>query len=110
VPVHVEGTDRILRKGRSLPTPAATRITFGTPLRPDEGEDSRRLAVRIEAEVAVLADEASSNWWEARKRSHLGTTPPLQGPETASWRRTWALGERDRRVRRQRRRWPDLTK
>ncbi|MGH9149132.1 MAG: lysophospholipid acyltransferase family protein, partial [Acidimicrobiales bacterium] len=29
VPVHIEGTGRILRKGRKLPSPASTRVTFG---------------------------------------------------------------------------------
>jgi 1-acyl-sn-glycerol-3-phosphate acyltransferase len=107
VPIHVEGTGRILRKGRTLPRPAATRITFGRPMSPEPEEDSRRFAARIEAEVASLADEAMSGWWLARRRAHAGHTPPLTGPDAPEWRRTWALGDRSRR--RSRRRWPDLT-
>jgi len=107
VPVHVEGTSRILRKGRSIPTPSPTTITFGRPLRPTEGEDSRRFATRIEAEVAALADEDSTDWWQARQRAHAGGSPSLQGPELGAWRRTWSLGDRGPK-RRRAARWPDL--
>ncbi len=59
VPVHLEGTGRILRKGKRRPARSATRLTFGEPLWPTEGEDSRRFAARIERAVAALADEAA---------------------------------------------------
>ena len=42
VPVHIDGTGRILRKGRKLPKPATARVTFGPPLFPGPGDDSRR--------------------------------------------------------------------
>jgi 1-acyl-sn-glycerol-3-phosphate acyltransferase len=106
VPVHVEGTGRILRKGRKAPTPSTTRITFGAPLHPTEDEDSRALNVRIEAAVATLADEAATDWWQARLRAHQGTTPSLGGPDTPSWRRAWAGSQKRRRT--PGRRWPDL--
>ena len=32
VPVHLEGTGKILRKGAKRPTPSHVRVTFGTPL------------------------------------------------------------------------------
>ena len=70
VPIHVEGTGRILRKGRRVPSPSTTTLTFGAPMRPDDGEDSRRLAARIEREVAALADEESNDWYTARRRAH----------------------------------------
>jgi 1-acyl-sn-glycerol-3-phosphate acyltransferase len=109
VPVHIEGTGRIMRKGRTVPQPSSTTITFGPPLRPLEGEDSRRLAARIEAEVAFLADESRNDWWSARRRAHAGDTPSLQGPELGAWRRTWQLGDRGpKRRRASKRRWPDL--
>jgi 1-acyl-sn-glycerol-3-phosphate acyltransferase len=108
VPIHLEGTGRILRKGRNVPRPATTRITFGAPLWPGEDEDSRALSPRIEAAVAALGDEATSDWWQARRRAHAGVTPPLQGPEMNDWRRAWARGETDPRRRRSRRAWPDL--
>jgi 1-acyl-sn-glycerol-3-phosphate acyltransferase len=108
VPVHLEGTGRVLRKGRRLPRPHPTRVTFGHPLRPGAGESASRYAQRIEQAVAELADEATSDWWQARRRAAAGTTPALSGPAAPAWRRAWALGDRDRRRRRQARRWPEL--
>jgi 1-acyl-sn-glycerol-3-phosphate acyltransferase len=108
VPVHLHGTGRILRKGKRLPRPATARITFGSPLLPAAGQDSRRFAAVIERSVAELADEATTDWWTARRRAHAGTTPVLTGPDAPGWRRAWALGDPSRRRRRQRRRWPDL--
>jgi hypothetical protein len=85
-------------------------VTFGAPMSPAEGEDSRRFAARLERAVAALADEASTDWYTARLRSHQGDTPTLSGPEAPSWRRAWALGDREpkrRRVHRDKP-WPDL--
>ena len=108
VPVHVHGTGRILRKGKKLPTPAATKVTFGVPLVPQEDDDARRLGARIEQAVAELADEVTTDWWSARRRAHAGDTPSLTGPDATGWRRAWALGDPSRRTRREKRRWPDL--
>lgn len=106
VPVHIQGTGRILRKGKSRPTPSRTKVTFGVPLRAEAGESSRRLGARIETAVGELADEAASDWWQARQRAHDGTTPSLYGPEASSWRRAWNLGDQRPSARRKRRRWP----
>ncbi len=105
VPVHLQGTGRILRKGAKLPTPSSTTVTFGDPLRPEEGEDSRRFAARIEDAVAALADETATNWYEARIRAHRRANPTLAGPEVAKWRRAWAAGP-TRRDAKRRQRWP----
>lgn len=107
VPIYLEGTNRILPKGQRRIRPQQTTILFGDPLWPEEGEDSRRLAARLEAAVASLADEATTDWWQARRRARRGTTPPLTGPDAPSWRRAWSLGDTSRR-RRQRLAWPDL--
>jgi 1-acyl-sn-glycerol-3-phosphate acyltransferase len=110
VPVHLEGTGRIMRKGKRRPTRSVTRLTFGEPLWPQEGEDSRRFAVSIERAVAALADEISTDWYAARLRAHRSETPPLSGPDAPTWRRAWALGDRGPKRRRpEHRRWPDLT-
>jgi len=108
VPVHIDGTGRILRKGRKLPKPATARVTFGNPLLPGPGDDSRRFGAVIERAVAALADEATTDWWSARRRAHAGESPALAGPQAPAWRRAWALGDPDRKRTRQRRRWPEL--
>ncbi len=94
VPVHVAGTDKIMPKGTHLPKPGTTTLTFGEPIVARPGEDARRLALRIEQGVAALADEATSDWWQARQRAHRGQTPTLSGPDLVSWRRAWAKSAR----------------
>lgn len=108
VPIHLEGTGRILRKGRSLPRPSTTSVTFGRPLQPRDDENATRFAARLEAEIAALADEASSDWYRARLRAHAGASPDLAGPESGRWRRAWALGDRSRGAARRSRRWPEI--
>lgn len=105
VPVHLEGTRRISKKGAKGVRPSSTRVTFGHPLRPAEGEDARTVAARIERAIAVLADEQAHGWWAARRRAAGDATPALTGPVGPSWRRTWALGE-GRRPTTTERRWP----
>jgi 1-acyl-sn-glycerol-3-phosphate acyltransferase len=105
VPVHLDGTGRVLPKGRSVPEPQSVGINIGAPLHPADGEDARRFAVRVEAAIARLADETVSDWWAARRRAAAGSTPSLQGPDSDTWRRDWHAP--DRRPRREpARRWP----
>jgi 1-acyl-sn-glycerol-3-phosphate acyltransferase len=97
VPVHVRGTRHVLPKsaGKTGGFPlkrSPVTVIFGTPMRPDEGEDARRFGARIEASVAALADESTSDWWQARRRAAQGSTPDPRGPDAAPWRRAWALG------------------
>jgi len=99
VPVHVEGTRRILPRGGGTLRPGTTHVTFGRPLRPVEGEDARDLGVRIERAVEVLADEQVSDWWTANRRAAAGTTPALTGPSAPAWRRRWLLTAADARRR-----------
>ncbi|MEY2476825.1 MAG: 1-acyl-sn-glycerol-3-phosphate acyltransferase [Actinomycetota bacterium] len=104
VPVHIEGTRRVLKKGAKRLTPSHTNLTFGRALRPLEGEDSRQMAVRIEQAVAELADEQAHDWWTARRRAASGATASITGPDAGAWRRSWALGEHKRGPKRDR--WP----
>ena len=108
VPIHLQGTGRILRKGRTLPRPSRTTVTFGAPVRANDDENARAFAVRLQAAVAALGDEASSDWWQARRRAHAGTSPGLTGPAIGAWRRAWVLGDRNRGIGRKRPRWPEL--
>ncbi len=98
VPLHLAGTGRILGKGAKMPRPASVRVTFGDALRPESGENATRYAARIERAVAALADEVTTDWWQARRRAAAAETPSLSGPDAASWRRAWALRDRSRRA------------
>ena len=105
VPVHLDGTGRILPRGTRVPTPGRVVINIGGPIRAGEEEDARRLAVRIEQAIATLADETTTDWWDARRRARRGDVASLRGPESDSWRRDWAAPDRQPR-RDDRRHWP----
>jgi 1-acyl-sn-glycerol-3-phosphate acyltransferase len=109
VPLYLEGTGRLWRRGRTLPKIAGrgegVHLVFGSPMWPEEGEDARRLAARVERAVGALADEWTTDWWSARRRAAAGTTPSLTGPAAGSWRRAWAL-DTDATSRSGRRAWP----
>jgi 1-acyl-sn-glycerol-3-phosphate acyltransferase len=93
VPVHLQGTRRILKKGGKGIRRSPTQVTFGRPLHARDGEDARAFAARIEQAIAVLADERASGYWQARRRAASGSTPSLAGPAVGAWRRAWALAE-----------------
>ena len=79
VPVHIDGTGRILRKGRKLPKPATAQVTFG-PAVPGPGR--RQPPVR-------RTSSAPSPPWPTRppptggrpRRAHAGESPALVGPD-----------------------------
>ena len=98
VPVHLEGTRRILRKGKGAQglRRSTTHVTFGRPIWPED-LDTRELSARVQASVQTLADEQETDWWSARRRAAAGETPPLHGPDAGAWRRAWALPEGRRR-------------
>src|SRR6478736_2045180 len=107
VPVHIAGTGRILPKGKYRTKPQRTVLTFYTPIRAHEGERSQPFSDRIESAVAALADEATSDWYSARRRAAAGETPTLAGPQSGAWRRTWALTAQRKRPSTTKR-WPEL--
>ncbi len=80
VPVYIDGTDSIMGKGTNVPKPGRTRVTFGSPLRRQAGESTRRFNERIERAVAALADESTTDYWSARRRAAAGTTPVADRP------------------------------
>ena len=113
VPVFIDGTGAIFGKGMKRPRPGRTKVVFGAPMLPREGETTRRFNARIEAAVTTLGDEALTDAWTARRRAAAGTSPKLTGPDHTGWRRQWALAEQRKLGapalrRRQKRRWPDL--
>jgi len=113
VPVFIDGTGSIYGKGMKRPRAGTTKVVFGHPLVPLEGENTRRFSARIEAAVTALGDESLNDYWTARQRARRGASPALTGPEYTGWRRQWALSERRSlgttgQRRRQQRRWPNL--
>jgi 1-acyl-sn-glycerol-3-phosphate acyltransferase len=106
VPVHLEGTGRILPKGKNIPKRGDTTVTFGLPLRPVPDEDPRKMNVRIETAIAELADEESNGWWQARLNAAKGDTPKLQGPAITTWRKEWLRTEQEERRDKPKRSWP----
>ena len=108
VPIHIEGSRRILKKGGRGIRPAATHVTFGRPLLAEGGEGARQFAARIESDIAVLADEQVNGFWAARKRAAGGATPSLTGPAASRWRRAWALGAPAGRSGRSSSAWPRI--
>jgi 1-acyl-sn-glycerol-3-phosphate acyltransferase len=113
VPLHIDGAGAVWGKGAKKLRPGHVKVTFGAPLRPIEGENTRRFNDRIERAVAELADESIGDWWTARQRAGQRATPGLTGPGYTGWRRQWALADaRARgaggRRRRQKRRWPSF--
>ena len=59
------------------------RVTYGTPLHPEADESASRYAERIERAVAELADEATTDWWQARQRAGGGHHPAAHRTERA---------------------------
>ncbi|MEO1062564.1 MAG: lysophospholipid acyltransferase family protein [Actinomycetota bacterium] len=96
VPTYLVGTDQVLQRGSNRPKRAPTKVVFGRPFRPGDDEDHRAVAARLQAEVAALADEVSSDWWSARKKAARAESTDLAGPPVARWRRNWQLEERRR--------------
>lgn len=90
VPVYISGTADALPRGARRFQPGRTSVTFGKPVRPGPDANARRVAAQLEAEIATLADERETDWWQARRRAAAGATPPLSGPDVSPWRRAWA--------------------
>lgn len=114
VPVFIDGTGALFGKGMSRPRIGTTKVVFGNPLSPIEGENTRRFSHRIESAVTALGDESLTDYWTARRRAASGANPSLTGPEYTGWRRQWALSEKRSLGstglrRRQKRRWPKLS-
>ncbi len=82
-------------------------------MRPEPDESTRRFNARIHAAVTALADEATTDWWTARRRAADRANPTLGGPDYTGWRRQWDLSTRRRQGiagwrQKPTRRWPDL--
>jgi 1-acyl-sn-glycerol-3-phosphate acyltransferase len=96
VPVHLDGTFRVIARGGSRIRRSPTTVTFGLPISPGPGEDARSFGRRIEDAVHLLATERTTDWWTARKLAARGVPSAVGGPQGAAWRRSWALGPHER--------------
>ncbi len=94
--MFIDGTGSIYGKGMKRPRPGRTRVVFGSPMRPEPDESTRRFNTRIHAAVTALADEATTDWWTARRRAAGQANPSLGGPDYTGWRRQWDLSKRRR--------------
>jgi 1-acyl-sn-glycerol-3-phosphate acyltransferase len=92
VPVHLEGTFKVMARGGGKVRRSPTTVTFGLPIAPEPDEDARSFGRRIEAAVHLLATERATDWWTARKLAARGVTSEAGGPDASAWRRSWALG------------------
>jgi 1-acyl-sn-glycerol-3-phosphate acyltransferase len=92
VPVAISGTFAAMPRGRGWPKPGRppVRVRFGRPLHSRDGEDPMQFTDRLRGAIATLLDEDSTNWYAAARRAAGGSTPALDGPPVADWRRRWA--------------------
>lgn len=95
VPIAIRGSYAAMPRGRGWPVRGrpAVRVRYGTPIRPDPGDDAGSFTERLRAQVATLADEDATDWYGALRRAADGTTPSPAGPDAARWRRVWAATE-----------------
>jgi 1-acyl-sn-glycerol-3-phosphate acyltransferase len=56
VPVHIENLNRVLPKGEFIPVPMLSRVTFGRPLRLQDGEPKDDFLVRARSAVEALRE------------------------------------------------------
>ena len=99
VPMHFTGTRRVFSPYSRRFKPGKTRVVFGEPMYPNEGERPQAFTARIQKAVEQAADEGNTNWWDAKLRAANGTTPSLMAPEALTgWRQTWSATEPERIV------------
>ena len=82
VPVHIDGTYRILPRGGERLRRSPTRITFGSPIVADRGRGRPRASRRGSTPCSPpWPTRRRTDWWTARRRAGAGTTPSPRGPD-----------------------------
>lgn len=61
VPTWISGSAKVLPKGGSRPRRSKCTVTFGEPIKPAEGESSRRYAKRLEEVLVALGREVEGS-------------------------------------------------
>lgn len=77
VPVYLQGTHRLLPRGKALPRPSAVCVHVGAPLSAAPEENARQFNARLEDAVLALATGARD--WRHRDLP----------PEVTSWQDRW---------------------
>ena len=113
VPMFIDGSGAIYGKGMKRPKPGKTKVVFGSPLEPVEGESTRRFNAESRPPSRRSATRHSPISGRRADVGPTGTNPKLTGPDYNGWRRQWALAEHRKlgkagMRRRQKRRWPNL--
>ena len=95
VPIAVRGTFAAMPRGRAWPVRGRPPVTvrIGRPI-PTVGPDGepvhpREVTKALRAELARLVDEDTAGWYASLRRAADGTTPGIDGPDAAPWRRVW---------------------
>ena len=60
VPVWIDNLNRVMPKGEVVPIPLICTVTFGTPIRLNDGEDKAAFLARAEAALRAIAPQAAS--------------------------------------------------
>ena len=109
VPIHLDGTGRVLPKGKSVPDPADRRGQLRrTHVAPTTTRTPDGSAARLERAIAELADETDHpTGGPLARRAHAGATPrACADRDLTSWRRDWLSPDRRPRVADETPRWP----
>jgi hypothetical protein len=56
VPAWIDNVQRVMPKGEIVPVPILCSVTFGAPIRVEEGEERRPFLDRARAAVIALRD------------------------------------------------------
>ena len=63
VPVWIDNLNRVMPKGEVVPIPLICTVTFGAPMRVEDGEDKDGFLERARAAVLELADDPRGENW-----------------------------------------------
>jgi 1-acyl-sn-glycerol-3-phosphate acyltransferase len=89
VPIYLEGTFEIYGKNSSTIKPGKSRVNFGKPLTPHDGEDARVFGARIQRSIDELAAELHNDWWTAQLQSGTDSVAPLTPTSSSTWLNDW---------------------
>ena len=93
VPMFIDGTGAIFGKGMKRPKPGKTKVVFGSPLEPVEGESHAPVQRAHRGRRDDARRRGTDRFLDVAPTRATGTNPKLTGPDYNGWRRQWALAE-----------------